>query len=300
MYCVETADLVHRYTNDESVLNGINLQVPEGCIYGFLGPNGAGKTTTLRLLLGLLRKQKGSISIFGKDFEAQRVDILRSVGSLVESPSLYEHLTATENLALLQKVYQCPKNNIHHVLGLVGLSNTGNKNSGRFSLGMKQRLGIAMALLHTPSLVFLDEPTNGLDPNGIIEIRELLRTLNRNNGITIIVSSHVLSEVEKVVTHLGIIAKGRLVFQGELEELKRRQLQVLSVSLCVSDIAKTLQIVSQLYPKAHSHGGRVILPAISGEAIAMINRSLIIQGVDVCEIEVVKNDLEKIFMNLVS
>src|SRR5829696_3960962 len=181
MNCVETTDLGHGYSGDAAVLCGIDLQVPQGSIYGFLGPNGAGKTTTLRLILGLLKKQEGSIKIFGEDFEKHRVASLRKIGSLIESPSIYSHLTAVENLRLLQKIYQCPRARIDEVLELVGLANTRNKKAGQFSLGMKQRLSIAIALLNSPSLLILDEPTNGLDPNGMIEVRELLRRLNEDD-----------------------------------------------------------------------------------------------------------------------
>ena len=299
MYCLETSGLVHRYSDNETVLNGINLQVPEGTIYGFLGPNGAGKTTTLRLVLGLLKRQQGSISIFGKTFEAHRIEVLRNVGSLIESPSLYDHLTATENLVLLQTIHRCPERRIQDVLNLVGLPHTGSKKTGRFSLGMKQRLSIAVALLHNPALLILDEPTNGLDPNGIIEIREVLKTLNREQGVTIIISSHLLSEIEKLVTHLGIITRGRMVFQGELDELKRKQQQISSVALSVNDVAKALKIVAANHPSACVRSGKIVLPAASSEVIAMINRQLVLGGVDVSEIDVVRNDLEAIFMNLV-
>ncbi len=220
--CLETADLRHRYANSENVLQGVDLQVPKGSIYGFLGPNGAGKTTTLRLVLGLLKKQHGTITIFGRRFETSRIEILGKIGSLVESPSLYEHLTAHENLAVWQKVFRCEKRRIPEVLTLVGLSATGSKKAGEFSLGMKQRMALAVALLHRPLLLILDEPTNGLDPNGVIEIRQLLLRLNREEGVTILISSHLLAEIEKLVTHLGIIHRGRLVFQGTLGELKQK------------------------------------------------------------------------------
>src|SRR5436190_4174003 len=223
MQILETRDLVHAFTDDTVVLDGINLSVAEGTIYGFLGPNGAGKTTTLRLVLGLLKTQRGSISLFGKDLIHHRVETLRKIGSLIESPSIYSHLTATENLRVLQRVYRCPASRIQEVLALVGLENTGKKKAGQFSLGMKQRLSIAIALLNSPQFLILDEPTNGLDPNGIIEIRELLRRLNREYGITILISSHLLSEIDRLVSHVGIIHKGRILFQGKLEELKERQ-----------------------------------------------------------------------------
>ena len=171
MYSVETVGLTHKFPHGETALQNINLQVPVGSIYGFLGPNGAGKTTTLRLILGLLKKQQGSISFFGKSFEKNRIDILQKTGSLIESPSIYAHLTAVENLRVLQKIYKCPHGRITEVLRMVDLINTGKKKAGQFSLGMKQRLSIAIAMLNDPTLLILDEPTNGLDPNGIIEMQ---------------------------------------------------------------------------------------------------------------------------------
>lgn len=300
MDVLEMRELVHSFSNDEVVLNGISLGVEEGSIYGFLGPNGAGKTTTLRLILGLLRKQQGSISIFGKEFERNRVEILRKIGSMIESPSIYSHLTAVENLRVLQKVYRCPKSRIGEVLELVGLTNTGKKKAGEFSLGMKQRLSIAIAMLNEPKLLILDEPTNGLDPNGIIEIRELLRRLNRQNGITVVVSSHLLAEIERLVTHIGIINKGRMLFQGTLDELKQKQQQSVSIVIDTSDSEKARQILAQIDVKAAAQNGRCILPALPKERIAQINRHLVESGVDVYEISVVKNDLEKIFIDLIS
>jgi ABC-2 type transport system ATP-binding protein len=248
----------------------------------------------------LLKKQHGSISIFGKDFGKDRVEILRQIGSMIESPSIYSHLTATENLRLLQKVYRCPRSRIGEVLELVGLANTGRKKAGEFSLGMKQRLSIAIALLNNPKLLILDEPTNGLDPNGIIEIRELLRRLNRESAITIVISSHLLSEIDRLVTHIGIINKGRIVFQGTLDELKRRQQQSLSVILETNDLERTREVLSQDGVEADYQNGRCILPALPKERIARINRQLVERGVDVYELSVVKNDLEKIFIDLIN
>lgn len=218
-YCLETTNLSYRWNTRTPVLKAINLRVPKGSIYGFLGPNGAGKTTTLKLILGLLKKQAGEISVFGQPWEGHRIDMLSRIGSLIESPSLYAQLTARENLSVLQRVYRCPKTRIDEVLALTGLTDTGRKKAGKFSFGMKQRLAIAIALLNDPALLILDEPTNGLDPEGIIEMRELFRELNRH-GVTILVSSHLLGEMEKLITHTGIIHKGQLLFQGTLADLQ--------------------------------------------------------------------------------
>lgn len=298
MHCIEVRELVHRYGGD-TVLGGIDLQVPRGSIYGFLGPNGAGKTTTLRLMLGLLRKQQGSISIFGRCFERHRIESLRKIGALIESPSLYDHLTAVENLELLQRVHQCPRRRIQEVLALVALADTGGKTTRQFSLGMKQRLSIAIALLHSPELLILDEPTNGLDPNGIIEMRELLQRLNREHGITILISSHLLAEIERLVTDVGIISRGTMRFQGTMSELKRKRHRALGVTLRTSDDDKALRLLTEQGLHARADEARLVLPGAVDEEVAAVNRCLVSNGVDVYELNVARNDLESIFMELI-
>ncbi|TND09258.1 MAG: antibiotic transport system ATP-binding protein [Bacteroidetes bacterium] len=298
MFSIETSGLTHRFSAKETVLDNIGMQVPRGSIYGFLGPNGAGKTTTLKLILGLLKKQQGDIRVLGKPLEKNRVELLKQVGSLIETPSLYGQLTATENLLVWQKVYGSPKSRIPEVLGLVGLSGTGKKKAGQFSLGMKQRLSIAVALLHEPALLILDEPTNGLDPNGILEIREMLRRLNSERGITILVSSHLLSEIEKLVTHVGIINKGRMVFQGTLDELMKKQQQSSFIVFETSDNTKTLRIATAGDMPSCIENDRVLVNMVSREKIALINRQLVEQGIDVYGISAIHNDLETIFLNL--
>jgi lantibiotic transport system ATP-binding protein len=298
--CLETQDLTYQFSKDEIVLDHINLQVNEGSIYGFLGPNGAGKTTTLRLVLGLLRKQKGTISFFGMPFQQNRIAILKKIGSLIESPSLYGHLTAFENLNLLRKIYQCPKERIGHVLGLVGLSHVGNKKASQFSLGMKQRLSIAIALLHNPSLLILDEPTNGLDPNGIIEMRELLKKLNREHGITIVISSHLLSEIEKLVTDVGIIHNGKMRFQGTLGKLNDMQHQSSCIVFDTNDLEKTTVVIRENNLTFELKNGKCFIPVVSKEIVARINHQLVTEGVGVYEISSIKNDLETIFMDVIN
>ena len=300
MYCIETTNLVHKFSDNETVLNHINLQIIEGCIYGFLGPNGAGKTTTLKLILGLLKKQEGEILIFGKSLESDRIDILKNIGSLIESPSLYGHLTAIENLNLLQKIYQCPKERIQKVLELVGLSNTGNKKTSQFSLGMKQRLSIAIALLHNPKLLILDEPTNGLDPNGMIEIRELLLKLNKEENITILISSHLLSEIEKLVSHIGIINKGKLIVQGTLEELEKKQKETLQIILETNDISKTITILTNNDVPFEVKDNKIVVPHLKKKLISKINKDLVEENIEVYEMSLVTNNLETIFMNLIN
>lgn len=300
MYCVETRSLSHSFPGHAAVLNNINLQVPSGSIYGFLGPNGAGKTTTIRLLLGLVTKQQGEILIFNKSFREHRISILKKIGSLVESPSLYGHLTAVENLRLWQKMYQCPPQRIATVLDIVGLGDTGNKKAGKFSLGMKQRLSIAVALLHQPSLLILDEPTNGLDPNGIIEMRDLLKKLNKEQGISIIISSHLLGEIEKLVTHVGIISKGNMVFQGTLSDLVSKQQRSSRLTIETSDLERTKNVIRSLNLDGSVEANKIIMPVLSKEMIASLNKDLVNNGIDVYEMSAVKKDLETIFMELIN
>ncbi|RYD76420.1 MAG: ABC transporter ATP-binding protein [Sphingobacteriales bacterium] len=300
MYCVETNNLTHSFSANAPVLKSINLRVPEGSIYGFLGPNGAGKTTTLRLLLGLIRKQQGELHIFGKPLGQNRIEILKKVGSMIESPSLYGHLTAKENLVLLQKIYRSPSIRIDEVLNIVGIPNTGNKKVSQFSLGMKQRLSIAVALLNHPSLLILDEPTNGLDPYGIIEIRDLLKNLNEEHGVTIIISSHLLAEIEKLVTHVGIISHGQMVFQDTLKELTEKQYASSKTILHCSDIDKAINIIRSLKLNSIGNSDKLIFPALPPATIAQLLKELVNNNIDVYELSTVRKDLETIFMDLIN
>jgi ABC-2 type transport system ATP-binding protein len=299
MTCLETIDLCHRYATGEAILHDVSLAVPRGSVYGFLGPNGAGKTTTLRLVLGLIRKQRGAITIFGRSLDTHRVEILERVGSLIESPSLYEHLTAQENLALLQRIHRVPKARIDAVLERVGLAGTRGKRAGQFSLGMKQRLGIAAAMLHRPDLLILDEPTNGLDPNGIIEMRDLLVALNREEGTTILVSSHLLAEIERFVTHVGIVHRGRLLFQGTLDALRRERKSEVPVALRTADDRRALRVLADAGVDACADEHGIVMPAMPPPRIAAINRQLVEQGIDVHAIGAGGGDLESIFMDLI-
>ena len=298
MNCIEIENLTFSFSEKEIVLNNVNLQVPQGAIYGFLGSNGAGKTTTLRLILGLLEKQQGSIKVFGKDFKQNRVEILRNIGSLIESPSLYSHLNAKENLNLLRVIYQCPKSRIQEVLKLVNLTDTGKKKVGSFSLGMKQRLAIAVALLHSPQLLILDEPTNGLDPNGIIEIRELLKKLNEEHNISIIISSHLLSEIEKLVTHIGIISKGNLIFEGKLEELHSKQKSSSIISFKTNDLNKTAEIFKANNITSTIVDEEIQILVVDNKMVSHLNKQLVNSNIDVYQISEQKDDLESIFINL--
>jgi lantibiotic transport system ATP-binding protein len=279
------------------VVNDINLQVPKGSIYGFLGPNGAGKTTTIRLLLGLITPDQGEISIFGFDLRSHLKVILRRVGSLVEAPSIYPRLTGRENLQVLTRLVNIPPNRIDEVLRLVELSDAAHRMAGQYSQGMKQRLGLAMALLNEPEFLVLDEPTNGLDPAGIREVRELLKRLSAKFGVTVFLSSHLLSEVELIATHLGIIHQGRLLFQGTLQELQ--SVRCGHTIIRVNDTQAALELLKFHAAACRFDGEGTLDVETSGpQEVARVNSILVEAGLHVYSIESRTHRLEDFFMDL--
>lgn len=219
-YIITTEQLTKQYKNFTSV-NNVSLHVRRGSIYGFLGPNGAGKSTTMKMLLGLTAPTKGSFTIDGKHFPNDRLKILREIGSFIEAPSFYANLTGRENLDVIRRILGLGQNAVEDALELVGLSEFGDRLAKKYSLGMKQRLGLAGALLGRPPILILDEPTNGLDPSGIHEIRNLVKSLPDLYDCTILISSHMLSEMELMADDVGILNHGRLLFEGSLDDLRR-------------------------------------------------------------------------------
>lgn len=219
-YILETDHLSKQSGNTYRV-NDLSMAVPENCVYGFLGPNGAGKSTTLKMILGLIQPNQGSIKIFGKVMNsANRLSILRQTGSLIENPGGYGHLTGLENMQIIQKLKGVSEAEIAPALKTVRLYDQRDKKLSNYSLGMKQRLGIAMAILGNPKLLILDEPTNGLDPAGIQEMRQLICSLPKERNMTVIISSHLLSEIEQMADQVGIIHHGRMLYQGTLADLE--------------------------------------------------------------------------------
>lgn len=296
MNLIETTELCKRYGNAMRVKH-LNLHVPEGAIYGFLGPNGAGKSTTLKMILGLVHPTSGSISIFGQQVTARnRLELLRDIGSLIESPAYYGHLTAEENLQIIQKLRRLPKQNIQEVLSIVRLDQQKNKKVSQFSLGMKQRLGIAAALISYPKLLILDEPTNGLDPAGIQEMRELILSLPQTYGMTVLVSSHLLSEIDQLATHVGVISNGSLVYQDTLQELHRHSEHHLA--LRTTDNMSAYSCLSNFNIQVQIKDGWLLLPPLDDHITAMITRELQGQHIDLLRLEERQKSLEDIFLAL--
>jgi ABC-type multidrug transport system ATPase subunit len=282
---------------DQQVVKSVSLQVPQGSIYGFLGPNGAGKTTTIKLLLNLLHADNGTVQIFDRDIHTHRIEILSQIGSLIEQPAIYNHLTGKENLCNRALLLQVPAARVDEMLALVQLKQAANKKAGQYSLGMKQRLGIALALLSDPKLIILDEPTNGLDPNGIIEVRQLLMKLVKEQGKTVFVSSHLLAEIERMATHVGIINHGSLVFQGSIEELQALSKPLIHIEL--SDSADAANLLTRNgFTVSDVQEGNVFVPYTSKNEMGEINALLNQNGHTVYSIGKVQKDLENLFLSI--
>lgn len=297
-YIIETHNLNFSYSKSNRDIEELNLQVLKGSIYGFLGPNGSGKSTTIRLLLGLLKKESGTITLFGNSFEEDRIKNLSKIGALIENPSLYGHLNAVDNLRIGANYKSIDKSRIEEVLEIVKLTYAKSKKVGKYSLGMKQRLGIATALLSNPEILILDEPTNGLDPKGIIEMRALIKTLNENYGTTIFISSHLLSEIEKTCSHVGIIRNGKMLFQDTVKALKESQSDTVAIEIETSDSGRLKSIIAPLCIDTETINmslTNIILN--SKEEISALIDEIRKEGIDIYQITI-KNNLEDLFLTL--
>lgn len=276
----------------KKVLDIDSLDIQEGAIYGLIGKNGAGKSTLMKLVLGLVKKDEGIIKVFGQEVGPKnQKDLNKNLGALIENPSFYDHLTGYENLEIICQLKGIPKEEISKTLDLVGLKNLGKKKAREYSLGMKQRLGIAMALIGNPKLLILDEPINGLDPQGIEEMRNLFKDIVKNTSTSILISSHILDEIEKISSHIGILKDGKLTYNGSLEGYRR--LHPPFISLMTSDNKKALDLLD--LPEDRTRGRKIILGKMSNQEIAdMVN---FLHGkLDIYRIEEEKESLEKLFI----
>ncbi len=293
---ITTVGLNKRYGKLLSVKD-LDLCVPEGSVYGFLGPNGAGKSTTMKMLLGLARPTSGTISVLQKKMNSQnRLSILKNVGSLIESPSYYGHLTGKENLRIVCTLRGVPEKDIDRVLKIVRLENQTEKKVSQYSLGMKQRLGLASALLGSPKLLILDEPTNGLDPAGIQEMRDLIRSLPEKFHMTVMVSSHLLGEIDQMATHVGIISRGELVFQDSLTVLHKNSRPGIALRSLNNESA--IKILSKQGVSCRAQDGFLQLPMLSDSELAGLVSLLYEQKIGVVRIEEQSKSLEDIFLSL--
>ncbi|MDR3941123.1 MAG: ATP-binding cassette domain-containing protein [Gemmiger sp.] len=295
---IETKALCKQY-GPHTAVDHVELHVPQGCVYGFIGPNGAGKSTTMKMLLGLIHPSAGRVRLLGQELtEKSRLPLLRQTGSLIESPAGYLHLTAQENLEIVADLKGVPHKDIGRVLDIVHLTQDRNRRVGQYSLGMKQRLGIAMALLGSPKLLILDEPTNGLDPAGIQEMRALIRNMPAATGATVLISSHLLGEMEQMVEQVGIIDHGHILFEGPLTELQRHSRG--NVTLRLLDPAKAAPILRANGLTAHSDSCVVTLPPLQDALLADLVQKLAACGAGVVELTPHTKTLEEIFLSLTS
>lgn len=295
---IETKALCKQY-GPHTAVDHVELHVPQGCVYGFIGPNGAGKSTTMKMLLGLIHPTAGRVRLLGQELtEKSRLPLLRQTGSLIESPAGYLHLTAQENLEIVADLKGVPHKDIGRVLDIVHLTQDRNRRVGQYSLGMKQRLGIAMALLGSPKLLILDEPTNGLDPAGIQEMRALIRNMPTATGATVLISSHLLGEMEQMVEQVGIIDHGHILFEGPLTELQRHSRG--DVTLRLLDPAKAAPILRANGLTAHSDSCVVTLPPLQDALLADLVQKLAACGAGVVELTPHTKTLEEIFLSLTS
>ena len=295
---IETKALCKQY-GPHTAVDHVELHVPQGCVYGFIGPNGAGKSTTMKMLLGLIHPTAGRVRLLGQELtEKSRLPLLRQTGSLIESPAGYLHLTAQENLEIVADLKGVPHKDIGRVLDIMHLTQDRNRRVGQYSLGMKQRLGIAMALLGSPKLLILDEPTNGLDPAGIQEMRALIRNMPAATGATVLISSHLLGEMEQMVEQVGIIDHGHILFEGPLTELQRHSRG--NVTLRLLDPAKAAPILRANGLTAHGDSCVVTLPPLQDALLADLVQKLAACGAGVVELTPHTKTLEEIFLSLTS
>lgn len=295
---IQTQHLSFSYLGKEETIHDLNLNVPKGSIYCFLGHNGAGKSTTIQLLLGLLSPSKGVINLFGKERSKLPTSTFNKIGALIEAPALYGHLSAEENLVIAAKYRKIGRQRIDEVLTLVGLNNASRKKVKNFSMGMKQRLGLGLALLHDPSLIFLDEPTNGLDPQGIIEIREIIQNLQQNEGKTIFISSHLLAEIELIATHVGIIKAGKQIFEGKITSLQSSINQGIQYSITTPQLALATSLLKTKFPNLTTNKEQLFITVSQQEDINIILQFLVNNNIPIYEVKQTTPTLEHMFLDI--
>lgn len=298
MGTVITTDSLTKTYGKKDVVKDLDLRVPGGSIYGFLGPNGAGKSTTMKMVLGLIKPSKGEITVLGKEVnEKNRLSVLRNTGSLIESPSYYGHLSGVENLEIICTLKNVPLSEIQRVLKIVRMEKQKDKKVSQYSLGMKQRLGLAAALLGNPKILLLDEPTNGLDPAGIQEMRELVCSLPKQYGMTVLVSSHLLSEIDQMATHVGIINQGELIFQDSLSALHKHSRSRLILK--TDNDTAALSVLLSFGLSASLEEKNLCLKTTDNETVIKAVNILVQSGIGILRLNEQQMSLEDIFLQLI-
>lgn len=296
---IKVNNISFEYSKGKLILDQLSFEVPKGSIYGFLGANGAGKTTTIRIILNLMTANSGSISVNGLSFDTQSIEIYKNIGSLIEQPTFYSHLSGRANLSIWANYYKVPKTRVDEVLEWVQLEHACDQKAKNYSQGMKQRLGIATALLHDPELLILDEPLNGLDPKGIAEMRQLFFRL-KEKGKTIFLSSHILSEIEATCDRLCILDSGKLKFEGTVNELNRLLSKNIQYEIRCSKQEEALStlLATNIAQHVELSGGTLRLDMKKEEEVAQIVKELVEQQFEVFEVKKKVDKLEDLYLKL--
>jgi ABC-type multidrug transport system ATPase subunit len=281
---IEIRNLSYGFSKEKQILKNLSISIPKGSIFGFLGANGAGKSTTMKLLIGSIHDEKNSIQIFGKNLSHLYPDGFGKIGSLIDSAAFYDHLSGWDNLIIISKLRNLPKTECERVLHLVDLWENRNLKMKRYSLGMKQRLSIAMTLLGKPELLILDEPVNGLDPNGMLEIRELLIKLNQEEGVTLFISSHLLQEIEKMITHLAIISHGEIKFTGSIKELNELY-RYNHIKIGLNQASQYISEIPENYSPKLINEDTIEITSQSKEDIIGLVKKLVVKNAEIFEIK---------------
>lgn len=284
----------------KQIIKGLNFEIQSGEVFGFLGPNGAGKTTTIRMMVGLMKISNGDVQILGKSIKDNYKEAIREVGAIVENPELYPFMTGLQNLNHFARMMPgITRERIQEVISLVGLEKAINQKVGKYSLGMRQRLGIAQALLHNPSVLILDEPTNGLDPAGIREIRQYIRKLATEQNVTIIISSHLLSEIELMCDRIGVIKNGELVAIQSVKPATNVKDSTIQVQLEAKPAKKAVELIQNVHHMDTLFESGLIKFACPKEQIPILIQTLVKEDISIYQVEVSKTSLEDKFFDLI-
>ncbi|CAI8749686.1 ABC transporter ATP-binding protein [Chryseobacterium sp. IT-36CA2] len=281
---IEIQNLNYGFSQKKKILKNLSISIPKGSIFGFLGANGAGKSTTMKMLIGSIPDEKKNIQIFGENLSVLYPEGFNRIGSLIDTATYYDHLSGWDNLMIISQLRSLPKSECERVLHLVDLWESRNLKMKKYSLGMKQRLSIAMTLLGKPELLILDEPVNGLDPNGMMEIRELLIKLNREEGVTIFISSHLLQEIEKMITHLAIISHGEIKFTGSIKELNELY-RYNHIKIGLNDAHKHMSEIPENYSPKLIDENTIEITSKSKEDIIDLVKKLVLKNAEIFEIK---------------